>query len=86
MFILEKAIISAVRTGQAQKRELVNELLRTNTVLELAEKLADYLVEYDEDKKPITVSQEEFERITSLFRIRGLRADGTFENRGKKKE
>lgn len=85
MFILDKALVSAVKTGQVTKRELVNDLLRNNNIMELAEKLADYVLA-EEDSKPITVSQDEYERITSLFRIRGLRADGTFENRGKRKD
>lgn len=84
MFLLEKATVSAVRTGQMDKRELVNELLRNNTVMELAEKLAEYIVTYDEPR-PIVVSQEEYDRIVALFKIRGLRPDGTVENRGKKK-
>lgn len=85
MFILDKALVSAVKTGQVTKRELVNDLLRNNNVMELVERLAEYVIN-EEDARPITVSQEEYERITSLFRIRGLRADGTFENRGKRKD
>lgn len=85
MFLLDKALASAVKTGQVTKRELVNDLLRNNNIMELAEKLADYVIAEEEPPRPITVSQEEFDRITSLFRIRGLRADGTYENRGKKK-
>lgn len=84
MFLLDKALASAVRTGQMDKRELVNDLLRQNNVMELAEKLADYVIAYDEPR-PITVSQEEYDRIVSLFKIRGLRQDGTVENRGKKR-
>ena len=84
MFLLDKALASAVRTGQMDKRELVNDLLRQNNVMELAEKLADYVIAYEEPR-PITVSQEEYDRIISLFKIRGLRQDGTVENRGKKR-
>lgn len=84
MFLLEKATVSAVRTGQMDKRELVNELLRQNNVMELAERLADYVIQYEEPR-PIVVSQDEYDRIVSLFKIRGLRADGTIETRGKKK-
>ena len=84
MLILDKALASAVRTGQAEKRELVQDLLRNNNVMELAERLAEYVITYEEPK-PIVVSQEEYERIVSLFKIRGYRTDGSIENRGKKR-
>lgn len=84
MLILDKALASAVRTGQADKRELVADLLRNNNVMELAEKLAEYVIAYEEPK-PIVVSQEEYDRIVALFKIRGYRTDGTIENRGKKR-
>ena len=84
MFLIDKAVASAVKSGQMDKRELVNDLLRQNNVMELAEKLADYVIAYEEPK-PIVVSQEEYDRITSLFKIRGLRQDGSIENRGKKR-
>jgi hypothetical protein len=84
MFLLDKALASAVRSGQMDRRELVNDLLRNNNVMELAERLADYVIAYEEPK-PIVVSQEEYDRIVSLFKIRGLRADGSIETRGKKK-
>ena len=83
MFMLDKPLVSAVKSGQIERKELVADLLRQNNVIELAEKLADYIITYDE-VAPIVISQDEFDRIVSLFRIRGLRADGTFENRGKK--
>lgn len=84
MFLLDKALASAVRTGQMDRRELVNDLLRQNNVMELAERLADYVIAYEEPR-PIVVSQEEYDRIVGLFKIRGLRADGSVETRGKKK-
>lgn len=84
MFLIDKTLASAVKSGQMDKRELVNDLLRNNNVIELAEKLAEYVIAYEEPK-PIVVSQEEYDRITSLFKIRGLRQDGSIENRGKKR-
>lgn len=84
MFLLDKALASAVRSGQADRRELVQDLLRNNNVITLAERLADYVITYEEPR-PIVVSQEEYDRIVSLFKIRGLRQDGTIENRGKKR-
>lgn len=84
MFLLDKALASAVRSGQMDKKQLVNDLLRNNNVMELAEKLADYVITYDEPR-PIVVSQEEYDRIVGLFKIRGLRQDGSIETRGKKR-
>ena len=84
MFLIDKALASAVRTGQMDRRELVNDLLRQNNVMELAERLADYVIAYEEPR-PIVFSQEEYDRIVGLFKIRGLRADGSVETRGKKK-
>lgn len=79
---IDKALVSAVRTGQASREELVRELLRTNSVINLAEALTDYIVYY-EDVKPIVVDKSEYDRIVSLFKIRGVRQDGSPENRGK---
>lgn len=84
MLNYDKALIGAIRQGLGRKEELVRKLLRDNSVFDLAEGLADFLIANDE-VKPITVSQEEYDRITGLFKIRGLKPDGSIENRGKKK-
>lgn len=80
--IVDKAAVAAVRCGQMKKQDLVNILLK-NSVIDMAEALADYILA-DEQQKPVTVSQEDYDKIMSLFRVRGVRADGTIEKRGRK--
>ena len=83
MLLIDKSLASAVKTGQMSKQEMINEILRQNSVYEIASQLVDYLLEYGE-QRPIVVDQAEYDRIVSLFKIRGLRADGSPEKRGRK--
>ena len=63
------------------KEQFANYLLKTFPVYEIALALAE-TINYEEPK-PITITQEEFE---AHFRIRGIKPDGTPENRGRRKD
>lgn len=79
---------SAIKTKTATKEELSNYLLTNLTVMELAEELADYIMKETPASQPIAVTGEEFEKITSLFRIKGTRqVEGNYikETRGRKR-
>lgn len=78
---------SAIKTKTATKEELSNYLLTNLTVMELAEELADYIMKETPASQPIAVTGEEYERITSLFRIKGTRqVEGNYvkETRGRR--
>ena len=78
---------SAIKGKTVTKEELSKYLLTNLTVMELAEELADYIMKDTPGNQPIAVTEEEYERITSMFRVKGQRmVDGNYikETRGRK--
>ncbi len=80
MLSIDRQIYRQYKDGEISTKEVADYLLRTYPVTEIALALAETL---DFDYKPITITQEEFSRH---FRIRGVKPDGTPENRGKRKD
>ena len=79
---------SAIKNKTATKEDLTNYLLTNLTVMEIAEELADFIMKETPVSQPIAVTEEEYERITSMFRIKGKRmVEGNYirETRGRKK-
>ena len=88
MIFFSKEMQSKIKNKTATKEELTNYLITNLTVMELAEELADYIMKDTPASQPITVSQEEYDRIVSMFKVRGQRmVDGNYikETRGRKK-
>ena len=80
MIQIDRQIYRQYKDGEISAKEVADYLLRTYPVTEIALALAETL---DFDFKPITISQQEFDLH---FRIRGIKPDGTPENRGKRKD
>lgn len=80
MISIDRQIYRQYKDGEISTKEVADYLLRTYPVTEIALALAETL---DFEYKPITITQEEFSRH---FRIRGIKPDGTPENRGKRKD
>lgn len=78
MISLERAVYAQAKSGQMSLDALAEYLLKTYPVYDIAMSLAE-TINY-EAPKPITITREEFEQH---FRIRGVRADGSSENRGR---
>lgn len=76
MIQIDKQIYRLYKDGEISAKDVADYLLKTFPVTEIALALAETL---DFDFKPITITQEEF---NLHFRIRGIKADGTPENRG----
>ena len=83
---MEQDLITA---RNAQIQALADQLARTKTVFDLATELATYIIK-DREKKDnikIAVTDEEFtaiqSAIQSLFRVKGIRANGQEERRGR---
>lgn len=86
MIFFSKEMQSRVKSKTATKEELANYLLTNLTVMELAEELADYILK-ETPATQITVTQEEYDKITSLFRVKGQRmVEGNYikETRGRR--
>ena len=75
-----------IQERNAQIQALADTLARTKTVYDLATSLAEYMIkERERPTAKIPVTQEEFDQICSLFRVKGVRVDGSPENRGRKR-
>jgi hypothetical protein len=80
MIQIDRNICKKYKDGELSTKDVADYLLRTYPVTEIALALAETM---GFDFKPITITQEEFSRH---FRIRGVKPDGTPENRGKRKD
>lgn len=63
--------------------EATQYLMNNYPVTQIAESLADLLLSDYQPVKPIIISEEDF---AQHFRIKGITADGTAENRGRPKK
>lgn len=88
MIHIDPKLLKAIKEGNATQKDLINHLSNypLNDILtafaELIILSEDFL-----SPKPISVSQEEYNRILSLFKIKGMRSlDGVMveERRGRK--
>ena len=78
---------SAIKSKKATKEEIANYLITNLTVMEMANELADYIMKETPVSQPIAVSQDDYDRIVSMFRVKGKRmVDGCYvaETRGRK--
>ena len=75
MISIDRQTYKQYKDGEISAKEVADYLLRTFPASEIALALVETL---DFDIKPITITQEEF---NLHFRIKGVRADGTPENR-----
>ena len=75
-----------IQERNAQIQALADQLARTKTVYDLATSLAEYMIkERERPTAKIPVTEQEFQQICNLFRVKGVRADGTEERRGRKR-
>ena len=87
MIFFSKDMQSKVKTKTVTKEELSKYLLTNLTVFEIADELSDYILKETPEAQPIAVTEEEFERICSMFRVKGKRmVDGCYvaETRGRR--
>lgn len=88
MIQIDPKLLKAIKEGNATQKDLINHL--SNYPLnEILAAFAELIILSEDflSPKPISVSQEEYNRIMSLFRIKGLRSlDGMMveERRGRK--
>ena len=88
MIQIEPKLLKSIKEGNATQKDLINHL--SNYPLnEILTAFAELIILSEDflSPKPISVSQEEYNRIVSLFRIKGLRSlDGMMveERRGRK--
>lgn len=88
MIQIDPKLIKSIKEGNATQKDLINHL-STYPLNEILTAFAELIILSEDflSPKPISVSQEEYNRILSLFRIKGLRTlDGMTveETRGRK--
>lgn len=88
MIQIDPKLLKAIKEGNATQKDLINHL-STYPLNEILTAFAELIILSEDflSPKPISVSQEEYNRILSLFRIKGLRTlDGVMveETRGRK--
>ena len=76
---VQRALLKKIQGTRASVDELTDYILNNMPVRQIAESLAIMVYE-SETVKPITISQEEFEKH---FRIRGITANNEIERRGR---
>lgn len=88
MIQIDPKLLKAIKEGNATQKDLINHL--SNYPLnEILAAFAELIILSDDllSPKPISVSQEEYNRIIGLFKIKGMRSlDGVMveERRGRK--
>lgn len=84
--LISNKVLKELREGIVTKDEVVNELINTYSIKAIVEDYVNLVMETPGDNVKITVSQEEYESIISLFKIRGKKVDGETETRGRKRK
>lgn len=90
MINIPKTLIKAISEGNQPLSDLEQYLLSNYTIGDILKAFAELIITTEDvvNRPPISVSQEEYNTIMSLFKIRGLRTiDGMVieETRGRKK-
>lgn len=83
--LITNKVLKELKEGLITREEVVNELINTYSIKAIVEDYVNLAMETPGDNVKITVSQEEYESIISLFKIRGKKIDGETETRGRKK-
>lgn len=84
--IKDRTLMGKIADGASNVDEVASYLIDNYPAGAIAKSLAEVLMTDVKTDTPITVSETEYERICSLFRVRGLKVvDGEIirENRGR---
>lgn len=89
MITIPKQLLKQITEGENPQRELEKHLLNNYPINEIIQAFAELLITTEQtiNRQPIVVSQEEYDLITSLFKIRGVKTvNGVIceETRGRK--
>lgn len=75
MLLVSRLATELAKDSEVEK--LAMELMKTNSVMDIALSLAARMIDERETPKKIVVSQAEMDLIQSIFRVRGISDDGT---------
>lgn len=90
MINIPKNLVKSVADGTEQPILLETFIMNNFSISDIIKSFAELLVSNEIYSRPIAVSQEEYDAITSLFKVKGQRIleDGTIteEKRGRKRK
>ena len=90
MLVNDKEFLSAIASGATSKDEVVEYLLENFSVKALANDVAERVIAEAMAPEPVSVSYEQINSLmnqfSGMFKVRGIRADGSAETRGRKKK
>lgn len=87
--LISNKVLKELKEGIVTKDEVVNELINTYTVKAIVEDYVDIAMTVPTEQPKITISREEFDLLTNIFKVRGEKVvDGEVvkENRGRKRK
>lgn len=84
--LITNKVLKELKEGLITREEVVNELINTYSIKAIVEDYVNLVMETPGDNVKITVSQEEYESVMALFKIRGKKVDGETETRGRKRK
>lgn len=83
---MTKDFLKTISDRNVSIQEITDFLIRNYSIFDLATELATYMLkERERPTAKIPVTEQEFQQICNLFRVKGVRADGTEERRGRKR-
>ena len=85
MIVVPSKVMGKVWSGDMSLADLSDYLMVNYSVKDICMCLAEILADRP-DNSPITVTEQEFEKIKGLFKIRGLKSNGGVETRGRKRK
>lgn len=85
MIVVPSKIMGRVWSGDMSLADLSDYLMENYSVKDICMCLAEILADRP-DNSPITVTEQEFEKIKALFKIRGTKVGGGVETRGRKRK
>lgn len=87
--LITNKVLRELKDGMVTKEEVINELIANYTVKAIVEDYVDIAMAVPTEQPKITISREEFDLLTNIFKVRGEKVvDGEVvkENRGRKRK
>lgn len=87
--LISNKVVKELKEGVITKEEVVNELIAVYPIKSIVEDYVDMVMTIPTEQPKITISREEFEMLTNIFKVRGEKVvDGEVvkENRGRKRK
>lgn len=83
---MTKDFLKTISDRNVSIQEITDFLIRNYSIYDLATELATYMLkERERPTAKIPVTEQEYQQIINLFRVKGVRPNGEIETRGRKR-